>query len=252
MVGRDLGFGQGVDSRTTDEARDLRDDEVGSVRLGRVLVASGGVILVGLVVNLVVTFFADEPGGALRWLVPPAIALVVGMALALLDAASPKERARGRLDVSVVLAIGVVLVGIGVGGFAVTAGAEYVAGYLTGNESGVDRLVKPVAKPASTTTITVENVTYTSHFTRVQVAVANAATEAITIPLDGTTFTAADGTTLRADTSRSSWPSKVAAGGTERGVITFKGHLPDSADSAVLTFKSGSTSVPVQGINLTN
>ena len=216
------------------------------------LVAAGAVIGLGLIVNLVVTFFSDGPSGALRWLVPPGLALVVGMVIALLDAAAPKDRRPGRFDVSVVIAIVVVLVGIGVGGFALTAGTEYVAGYLTGNESGADRLVKPVAKPGAGVTITVENVTYTSHFTRIEVLIANGSKQAFTIPIDGTTFTAADGTALRADTGKSSWPSRISAGGSEHGTITFKGHLPDSADQAVLTFKSGPTSFAVSGILLTN
>ena len=202
-------------------------------------------ILLGIIVNLIVTFLADGPDGALRWLVPPGIALVVAMVLALLDAATPTARRRGRLDVSVLVAIAVVLAGVGVGGFALTAGAEYVGGYLTGNESGEDRLIKPVAKAGSGITMTVENVTYTSHFTRVEVKLTSTAKEAVKIPIDGTTFTAADGTVLRADPGKSSWPSRIAAGGTEHGTITFKGHLPDSADAAVLTFKSGSTTFAV-------
>lgn len=222
-----------------------QSEAVGTVRLPRVLIVAAGVILLGLIVNLIVTFLTDGPGGELRWLVPPGIALVVAMVLALLDAAAPKYHRPGRLDVSILVAIAVVLAGVGIGGFAVTAGAEYVGGYLTGNESGADRLVKPVAKPSAAITMTVENVTYTSHFTRVEVQLANAAKEPVTIPIAGTTFTAADGTTLRADTGRSSWPDRVAAGGAEHGTITFKGHLPDSADTAVLTFKSGGTTFAI-------
>ncbi|MFF0344423.1 hypothetical protein [Kribbella sp. NPDC004875] len=228
------------------------DEAVGTVRLPRVLIAAGGVIVLGLIVNLIVTFFSDGPSGALRWLVPPGIALVVGMVLALLDAAAPKDERPGRFDVSILIAIAVVLVGVGVGGFAVTAGTKYVAGYLTGNESGADRLIKPVAKTGSGITITVENVTYTSHFTRVEVAIRNAGKEPFTIPIDGATFTAADGTALRADSGRSAWPGKIAAGGTEHGSITFKGHLPDSATAAALTFKSGNTTFAVSGVTLSS
>ncbi|TDW69661.1 FHA domain-containing protein [Kribbella pratensis] len=223
----------------------VEDDAVGTVRLPRVLIVGAGIIVLGLIVNLIVTFLADGPGGELRWLVPPGIALVVSMVLALLDAAAPKDHRPGRLDVSILIAIAVVLVGIGVGGFALTAGTEYVGGYLTGNESGEDRLVKPVAKPSGEVTVTVENVTYTSHFTRVEVMLANGAKEPVTIPIAGSTFTAADGTALHADTRRSNWPSKVATGGTARGTITFKGKLPDSADAAVLTLKSGETAFAI-------
>lgn len=227
-------------------------DAVGTVRLSRVLIAAGAVIVLGIVLNLVVTFLADGPGGVLRWLVPPGIALVVAMVLALIDAAQPKDHRPGRLNVSVLVAVAVVLVGVGVGGFALTAGAEYVGGYFTGNETGEDRLIKPVTKPGTGVTMTVENVTYTSHFTRVEVKLTNTAKQAITVPIDGTTFTAADGTALRADPGRSAWPSRIATGGTEHGTLTFKGHLPDSTTAAVLTFKSGSTSFAISKIPLSN
>ncbi|MFI5695772.1 FHA domain-containing protein [Kribbella sp. NPDC051586] len=237
--------------RRTADLEGNADDAVGTVRLPRVLIVAAGVIVLGLVANLIVTFLSEGPGGQLRWLVPPGIALVVAMVLALLDAAAPKDHRPGRFDVSILIAIAVVLGGVGVGGFVVSAGTKYVAGYLTGNESGEDRLVKPVAKPSAAVTVTVENVTYTSHFTRVEVMLANGAKEPVTIPIDGTTFTAADGTTLHVDTGRSSWPRRVAAGGTEHGAITFKGHLPDSTDAAVLTFKSGSTTFAI-GVALSN
>ncbi|TDX03907.1 FHA domain-containing protein [Kribbella sp. VKM Ac-2566] len=237
----------GAERRTADS-----DDAVGTVRLSRVLIVAGAVIVLGMVVNLIVTFLADGPGGVLRWLVAPGIALVAAMVLALLDAAAPKDHRPGRLTVSVLVAIAVVLVGVGIGGFAVTAGAKYVGGYLTGNETGEDRLIKPVSKPGTGVMMTVENVTYTSHFTRVEVKLVNTAKEAITVPIAGTTFTAADGTALRADPGRSAWPKRIATGGTEHGTLTFKGHLPDSATTAVLTFKSGSTSFAISNIALSN
>lgn len=216
------------------------------------LLIAGAVVVLGLVINLIVTFLADGPGGALRWFVPPAIALVLAMIIALLDAAAPKGRAAGRLDVSIVVAIVVVLVGVGVGGFALTAGAEYVGGYLTGNESGEARLIKPVAKTVDGLTVTVQNVTYTSHFTRVDLLVKNTGGQAVKLPLKGNaTFTGAEGNALRADASRSQWPGSIPAGGSEHGTITFTGHLPDATTAAALTLKSGDTDVAVSGIVLT-
>ena len=227
-------------------------EEVGTVRLLRVLLIAGAVIVLGLMINLIVTFLADGPGGALRWFVPPAIALVLAMIIALLDAAAPKGRAPGRLDVSIVVAIVVVLVGVGVGGFALTAGAEYVGGYLTGNESGEARLIKPVAKTVDGLTVTVQNVTYTSHFTRVDILVKNTGEQAVKLPLNGNaTFTGGEGNALRADASRSQWPGSIPAGGSEHGTITFTGHLPDATTAAALTLKSGDTDVAVSGIVLT-
>jgi hypothetical protein len=211
------------------------------------------VIVLGLLINLTVTFLSDGPGGALRWLIPPAIALVVAMIVALLDAAAPTTRAPSRLDVSIIIAIVVVLLGVGVGGFALTAGAKYVGGYLTGNESGEDRLIKPVAKPTGSLTVTVENITYTSHFTRVEVKLTNGGKQPISLPLTNTaTLAGADGTALRADTSRSQWPGSIPNGGSADGTVTFKGHLPDATTSATLTLKSGDTAVDVSGLKLSN
>jgi hypothetical protein len=237
-------------NRQTDEDD---DEEVGTVRLPRVLIVAGAVILLGLVINLIITFFADGPGGALRWLVPPAVALITAMIVALMDAAGPNTRAPGRFDVSIVIAIIVVLAGVGVGGFALTAGVEYVGGYLTGNESGQDRLIKPVAATGAGFTLTVENITYTGHFTRVEVELTNAGQQAATLALtNAATLAPADGTPLRADPSRSDWPGKLAPKATAHGTITFKGHLPNSAKTATLTLKSGTTTLAVPNLTLTN
>jgi hypothetical protein len=230
------------------------DAVAGHVRLVRVLLVATAVLGLGLVINLVATFFTDGAGGMLRWLVPPAIALIAAMAVALLDAVSSENRpAGGRLDVPVVVAIVAVLVGVGVGGFALTAGVEYGAGYLTGKESGEDRLIKPVAKTGSGLTVTVENVTYTSHFTRVEVAVSNGSDQSLSLPLEGNAaFTGADGNSLKADGFRSQWPDSVAVGGVERGTITFKGHLPAGLTTATLTLKSGETTFAIPGLALTD
>jgi hypothetical protein len=222
------------------------------VRLLRVLAVAGSVLGLGLVINLVGTFLAGGPGGVLRWLVPPAIALVAAMVIALLDAARARETT-SRLNVSVVVAIVVVLLGVGVGGFALTAGTEYIAGFITGKESGEDRLIKPVAKRGGGLTVTVQNVTYTSHFTRVEVAVKNAGQESVSLSLDGgnATFIGADSTSLKADGFRSQWPGTFPSGTVKHGTITFNGHLPDNLTTASLVLKSGSTTFTV-GIALTN
>jgi hypothetical protein len=216
-----------------------------------VLLIAGAVILLGIAINLIITFLSNGPSGALRWLVPPAIALVAAMIVALMDAASSTPRAPSRLDVSIIIAILAVLIGVGVGGFALTAGAKYVGGYLTGNESGQDRLIKPVAKAGGGLTVTVENVTYTGHFTRVEVKLVNAGKESMNVPLDAT-LAGAEGEALRADASRSDWPGSIPASGTEHGTITFKGHLPESASTANLTLKSGGTTLTVPGLALSN
>ncbi|MFB6719325.1 FHA domain-containing protein [Kribbella sp. NPDC056345] len=228
-------------------------DEVGQVRLARVFAIAGAMLAVGLVINLIATFLADGPGGLLRWLIAPTLALLGAMTFAILDAVSPTEREPGRLDVSVIVAIGAVLLGVGVGGFAVTSGAEYAAGYLSGNESGEDRLIKPVGKTTAGLTITIDNVTNTSHFTRIRVTVNNKGKDSVSLPLDGNaTFTSAEGNSIRADASRSNWPDQFAAGQSEQGTIVFKGHLPQGQKTAILTLRPGDTPVVVTGIPLSN
>ncbi len=228
-------------------------DEVGRVRLARVFAIAGAMLAVGLVINLIATFLADGPGGLLRWLIAPTLALLGAMTFAILDAVSPTEREPSRLDVSVIVAIGAVLLGVGVGGFAITSGAEYAAGYLSGNESGEDRLIKPVGKTTAGLTITIDNVTNTSHFTRIRVTVNNKGKDSVSLPLDGNaTFTSAEGNSIRADDSRSNWPEQFAAGQSEQGTIVFKGHLPKGQKTAILTLRPGDTPVVVTGIPLSN
>ncbi|MFI6681523.1 FHA domain-containing protein [Kribbella sp. NPDC050470] len=230
------------------------DSAVGRVRLGRTLLVAAAVLGLGLIINVVATFFADGAGGSLRWLVPPTIALVAAMVVALLDAIASEDRPRsGRLDVPVLVAIGAVLVAVGIGGFALTAGVEYAAAYVTGKESGEDRLIKPVARTGAGVTVTVENVTYTSHFTRVKVSVSNGSDQPLRLPLDGqAAFTGADGNSLKADGSRSQWTDSVAPGAVERGTITFTGHLPEGETVATLTLRSGNPAIAVPGLALSN
>ncbi len=217
------------------------------------LAIAGAMLAVGLVINLIATFLADGPGGMLRWLIAPILALLGAMTFAVLDAVSPTERPPSRLDVSVVVAIAAVLVGVGIGGFAITSGAEYAAGYLSGNESGEDRLIKPVSKTTAGLTITVDNVTNTSHFTRIRLTVTNKGKDPVSLPLDGNaTFTSADGNSIRADASRSNWPDSFPVGSTEQGTIVFKDHLPMGLKTAILTLRPGDPPIVLSSIPLSN
>ncbi|MFK4087840.1 hypothetical protein ACI2LF_27260 [Kribbella sp. NPDC020789] len=240
-------------NRPERRTRETTTAEIGQVRLARVLAIAGAMLAVGLVINLIATFLAPGPGGMLRWLIAPTLALLGAMTFAVVDAVNPAERESSRLDVSIIVAIAAVLVGVGIGGFALTAGAEYAAGYLSGNESGEDRLIKPVGKTVSDLTITVDNVTNTSHFTRIRLTVTNNGKDPVSLPLNGNaTFTSAEGNSIRADASRSDWPDQFRVGAAQQGTIIFKGHLPKGLKNATLTLRPGDPAIVLGGIPLTN
>lgn len=239
----------------------------GRVRLLKVMLIAGAVEGIGLAANSITTFVADHAGGIVRWLVPPVLALLAAMAAALVDASGSKEpaptsstrtttvigRRRGTPAAAAIL---VVLLVVGVGGFAVTAGVQYAAGYITGKETGEERLVRPVSKSGSGLVLTVERVVYTRHFTRVELTARNTTRTALSLPLFGNcTFTGSDGTTLEADAFRSQWSDTVPPGALQRGTITFKEHLPDHLTTASLSFSHifgpGANGITVNAIKLT-
>lgn len=222
----------------------------GRVRLVKVIIIAAVVEGIGLAANSTAAFVADHAGGPVRWLAPPALALITAMVVALVQAVSKEpaaapsssttrtatavDRRRGTPAVAAIL---VVLVVVGIGGFAAAAGVQYAAGYITGKESGEDRLVRPVSKSGSGLTVTVQHVFYTSHFTRVELTVKNTTQTSLSLPLFGfCTFTGSDGTTLQADAFRSQWADTIPPGALQRGTITFKDHLPDSQTTASLSF----------------
>jgi hypothetical protein len=252
--------------------------DVQNVRMGRTLAIAGVVALIPLLGNVVASFLTTWTG-SLSWMVPPTVAVAIGMATALVQAtgsapghaapepASPPgvpspvdaspEPARRR-EASVGRAILVVLLVIGVGGFALTLGVRYVIGYLTGNESGTERLARPATGSAEGLTLSVESVVYTDHFTRLEVVTRNETGNSVSLPLfKNSLLVGGDGTTLEADSFRSRWSNTVAPGGVQRGTITFQGHLPDRVRRGRFGFTrvfamgfGGPDSIFVEGIRL--
>lgn len=254
---------------TADQQRSAERSGGSRVRLTRVILIAAAVDAVGLLGNAIATLVGDQAGSLQRWIAPHVISILTAVITALIEATGSKEPAPAaapatsttaapprRRGTPAAAAILVVLLVVGVGGFAVTAGVQYATGYFTGKESGQDRLVKPVSKSGSGVTLTVEKVTHTRHFTRVELTARNTSRSALTLPLFGNcTFTAADGTTLEADAFRSQWSETLAPGALQRGTITFPDHLPAAATKASLSFSHifgpGAGSITVSGINLT-
>ena len=172
--------------------------------------------------------------------------------------APPPPARHGRRERSLPIAVLIAVLVIGVGGFAVTQGVRYVVGYITGNESGTERLIQPVRASASGLTLTVESVEHTAHFTRVELVARNQTGISLRLNLFETcVLSGDDGTTLKADSFKSDWSEEVPAEGVQRGTITFSGHLPDRVRRATLSFStifaqgfSGPRSIRVSGLAL--
>jgi hypothetical protein len=246
----------------------LEQSSVHRVAVGKTLLIAALCAIIPLIGNVVASFLTTWTG-AVSWLVAPAIGVGVAMITALIQAYGsaphdepshphagtyPRPPARPR-GISLPLALVSVLLVIGVGGLAVTEGVRYAVGYITGNESGTNRLVQPATARAGGVALTVESVTYTAHFTRVGVAARNETDAALSLPLYGyCVFTGQEGTTLQADPFRSRWSDTLAPGSLQRGVIIFNGHLPTSVLQAALSFTQifgpGGGSITVRDIPL--
>jgi hypothetical protein len=258
------------------------------VRLGRVLLIAAVIEAIGLVANASTSFLTDKASGALRWILPPVIAIVAAMGKAAVDVSSsepaqqsapiPAGPAMGRAPVPypsappatygaprppvrrrrtpAIIAVLVLLALCGGGGFAVTGGVRFLVGWATGNESGTDRLAQQASGQGSGVTLTVRHVVYTSHYTRVDVLVQNGSQDSVSLPLFGNcVLTGSEGTTLQADPDRSRWATTIPPGASQSGTLVFGGTLPDSAQSASLSFSHvfvlGGRALTVRDIPLT-
>jgi hypothetical protein len=250
------------------------------VAVGRTLLIAGVCALVPLIGNVVASFVTAWTGGG-TWLVVPVVGVGVAMVTALIQAygsagstapapsplhpgpglppdvddyrryGPPEQRGT---PLAVALVIGLLV--LGVGGFAVTQAVRFAVSYVTGNESGPDRLVGPATGSAHGLTLTVENVWHTRHFTRVRVATSNGSDMSLSLPLYGNcVFIGEDGTSLQPDPFRSNWPDQLVPSALQRGTITFKGHIPDPVRTAGLSFGHvfgtfGGGSISVRNIKL--
>jgi hypothetical protein len=228
------------------------------VAVGKTLLIAGVCALIPLIGNVAASFLTVWTGGG-TWLVVPIVGVGVAMLTALIQAygsapaTAPESgphtgpqpppdayRPYGRVEkrgTPLALAIVIGLVVLGAGGWGLTVGVRYAVGYITGNETGPDRLVRPASGSEAGLTLTVENVWHTRHFTRIRMAARNSGGTSVSLPLFGNClFRGQDGTTLQADPFRSRWSDSIPPGALQRGTITFKGHIPDSVRQASLSF----------------
>jgi hypothetical protein len=237
------------------------------VAVGKTLAIAAVCAIVPLIGNVAASFLTTWTGVA-TWLAVPAIGVGVAMVNALIQAygsAPHAEPARSRTSPYPVhpartrrplpLALVSVLLVIGVGGLALTAGIRYAVGYATGNEPGTSQLVGPATATGGGLVLTVQSVTYTAHFTRIDVAARNQTAASVSLPLfDNCVLTGSEGTTLEADPFRSHWSETLAPGSLQSGVVIFSGHLPASIRQASLSFAQifgpGGGSITVRGLQL--
>jgi hypothetical protein len=164
----------------------------------------------------------------------------------------PPSRRRSSMAAVLVAVVTVAVLCVGA-----TFGVRYAVGLISGDETGTSVLVGQASGTAAKLKVTVLDVVYTDHFTKVTLQVHNNATTSTSLPLFGfCTLTGADGTTLQADPNRSDWQTSFAPSVTQRGTVTFPGRLPPSDTIASLSFSTvfaqvpGDAALTVQGIQL--
>jgi hypothetical protein len=255
---------------------------MGRVKLAPIVVVALLTQLLGIGLNTLLVFVTHRTHGATQWLATNALTVVFAVIVAVVQAArgNPRPQPSGtgptgyqrpppqlgypgygapprRRGTPVVSALLVVLLVVGVGGYAVTQGARYAVGYISGNESGPDWLARPASATSGQLTLTVDHVYYTRHFTRVEADVQNRGSETISLPVYGyCILTGADGSTLEADAFRSDWSETIPPGVPHhRGTVVFRGKLPGAATSATFSFtqvfgRLGGGALTVRGIQL--
>ncbi|GLY95919.1 hypothetical protein [Actinoplanes sp. NBRC 103695] len=124
---------------------------------------------------------------------------------------------------------------------------RFVFGYVTGRESGLDRLIEPVSSRTGALTLVVERVETTPHFTRVEMSAGNSGSDALTLPLYSNCQLTAGRTTKSADAFASEWPDNVPPDSTVSGVVVFRTVLPGEATKATVSFATIFGSLSTRG-----
>jgi hypothetical protein len=218
------------------------------VRFGRVVAVGLVVEAIGLLVAGVITLVGKNALSTPLWLLTPLAAVLAGGAKAAAEAAAGPQYAPGhpgapparQRGVSTPVAVLALILVVGVGGFGAAVGVRYAVGWLTGNESpvGGERLAAaPLPSDKSgRVTVTVTGVVDTAHFTRVTLTVVNREKEPATLTLYRNCVLTAGDVTLEADSFKSDWADSVPPGSTQKGTVTFSGHLPPGKVKAQMSF----------------
>ena len=196
------------------------------------------------------------------WLLVPVLSVVVAVigafAHASVDTRFPTTAGvRPRRGTLLPVAIAIVVVVLGLGGWAVTTGVRYAVSYVSGNQTGPDRLVAPEKIEKGHLVLQVDAIEQTRDFTRVQLTAINNAGNALGLVPSYAQLRGTDGTTLPADSFRSRWAETVGDGAKQTGWIVFSAHLPADVDGASFGFTvvfpdgfNGPRSITVTGLSL--
>ncbi len=147
-------------------------------------------------------------------------------------AAQPRPRSRG---VPVIVGVLTLLLLCGGGVAAAAFGAQYLGGFLTGDQRGTDVLAEETSATEGPLTVTVHSVVVTSHFTRVELSATNTGDTPITLPIYRNCYLNTDSATMEGDSFRSDWAETVPSGQTNRGTVVFD-RLPDGVGSISISF----------------
>jgi hypothetical protein len=224
----------------------------GRVPLGKTMAIAGICAVIPIVLTAVGAWITKSTGAA-AWFVGPAATVVGAMIAAVVQAHGSRTAPAGDgagadpgtapgasvppRGTPLPIALLAIVVVIGVGGWALATGARFAYGWITGNESGTERLVTPARGEASGVLLTVTGVSHTRHFTRVKVTARNRGSQSVSLPLfENCVLTSASGTAIKADDFRSDWSTTLAPGTRQTGVIVFTGHMPDRARHASMSF----------------
>jgi hypothetical protein len=250
------------------------------------------VVLVGAFLTTVLTDWA----GRAAWLVAPVIGVTVAMGKILVSEVASSRRETGervaaereaasrpplpggrqrpphmppprrrpvptdrrRRGTPVAVAVVVVLLVMGVGGWGLAQGVRHVAGWVSGDEEGTERLAAPVSVTDQGLTLSVDSVVHTPRFTRVGILVTNGLANTVTLPVSGNAHLSAEGgRTIEGDGFRSDFSDTLPPGAVRDGILVFPGHLSEGPTVATLSFATvfeqgfdGPDSLSLPGIQL--
>ncbi|NGY64327.1 hypothetical protein G7043_35975 [Lentzea sp. NEAU-D13] len=194
--------------------------------------------VIGTAVAVVVNFATTVPDNVLLWVAVGVLTLVLSVLAAMSAGQAPpppgtRQRTRGpSKGRAALIGFAVCLVIVAV----LVPGARYAYGWVTGNETGVDRLAEPRSVTAGRLTMSVDRVEVTSHFTKVTMTVTNGYEMTVNLPVFGYSQLTSGTLTAEGEPFRSKWNTDIPPDQSRTGTIAFSEPLEPAATSVTVTF----------------